>query len=63
MKKSYLPYLLPFRCIIFFLIFIVVAFVTGKKMYEISNWWSIIASIVNIVTIFLLLFITKKARK
>lgn len=60
MKNKYLPYLLPMRCFIFLLIFVVGAFVTDKKMDEISNWWSVVASIINIVTILLLLFITKK---
>ena len=60
MKNKNLPYILPFRCVIFLLVFIVGAFVTGKKVDEISNWWSNIASIVNVVTILLLLFITKK---
>lgn len=59
-KNRYLPYLLPLRCVIFLLIFAVGAFVTDKKLDEISNWWSIIASMVNVVTILILLFITKK---
>lgn len=59
-RKRYLPYLLPFRCVIFFLFFVIGAFVSEKKMDEISNWWSIIASMVNVVTILILLFIAKK---
>lgn len=59
-EKTLLPYLLPFRSIIFMLIFIVGAFITNKKISEISNWWSIVASLVNIITILILLFITKK---
>lgn len=55
-----LPYILPVRCVIFLLIFIIGASVTGKKVDEISNWWSIIASIVNLVTILVLLAIGKK---
>ena len=57
MKNKNLPYILPFRCVIFLLVFIVGAFVTGKKVDEISNWWSNIASIVNVVTILLLLYV------
>lgn len=55
-----LTYILPLRCIIFLLVFIIGASVTGKKVDEISNWWSIIASIVNVATILILLVIAKK---
>lgn len=59
-NNKYLPFLLPFRCIIFLMIFIVGAFAVNKKMEEISNWWSIAASVVNIITIFILIFVSKK---
>ena len=55
-----LPFLLPFRCIIFVLIFMLGSFITGKSLDEISNIWSIVASAVNIVTILLLILLTKK---
>lgn len=58
-NNKYLPYLLPFRCIIFILIFIIGAFVVNKNLDEISNWWSIVASSVNIVTILILVAIAK----
>lgn len=61
-RNSYLPYLLPLRCISFLLIFTVGAFAVDKKVEEISNWWSVAASLVNIVTILLLLFVAKKTR-
>lgn len=60
MKNKLYPYLLPIRCFIFLLIFIIVSFSTGKELDEISNIWSIVASIVNIATILLLVFITRK---
>lgn len=62
MKKQnrYLSYLLPFRCIVFLLIFVVGASVVDKKLDEISNWWSVVASIVNVVTISILIVITNK---
>ena len=59
-KNKYLAWLLPFRCIVFFLIFIIGASFVDKKVDEISNWWSVIASIVNIVTILILVILTKK---
>lgn len=55
-----LPFLLPFRCIFFILFFIIGSFITGKSLDEISNIWSVVASVVNIVTILLLVFLTKK---
>lgn len=53
-------YLLPMRCVIFALIFIIGAITTKQKIEDISNWWSIVASIVNIVVILILFFITRK---
>lgn len=55
-----LPFLLPFRCIIFAVIFIIGSIITGKMLGEISSIWSIAASAVNFVTILLLMLITKK---
>ena len=55
-----LAFLLPFRCIIFVLIFIIGSLVTGKSLDEISNIWSIAATAVNIVTILLLVLLTRK---
>lgn len=60
MKTKFYPYLLPIRCIIFLLIFIIVSFTTGKGLDEISNIWSIVASVVNIAIILLLVLITRK---
>ena len=60
MKKSNLKYLLPFRLIMFLLIFIVGSYVTKKKLSDISNWWSIVATIVNILTILVLLLLCRK---
>ena len=53
-------YLLPIRCVIFVLIFVIGAIVTKQKVEDISNWWSIVASIVNIVVILVIYFFTKK---
>lgn len=59
-KNRFLPYLLPIRCVIFLLIFIIGAHICNKNTDEISNWWSIVASIVNIATILLLITVSKK---
>ncbi len=60
MSNKKLPFLLPFRCIIFVLIFIIGSLVTGKSLDEISNIWSIAATAVNVVTILLLVLLTRK---
>jgi hypothetical protein len=60
MKNRNLPFLLPFRCIIFFLIFIISSAVLNKSLDEISNIWSVVATVVNIITIFILILATKK---
>ena len=57
MKNRHLPFLLPFRCIIFFLIFIISSAVLNKSLDEISNIWSVVATVVNIITIFILIAI------
>ncbi len=59
-KNKNLVYLLPIRCVIFALIFITGAIITKQKVEDISNWWSIVASIVNIAVIFILCFFAKK---
>ena len=58
MKKMY--YLLPIRCVVFLLTFVIGATVVGKRIEEISNWWSVVASIVNVLTIAVLIFTVKK---
>lgn len=58
---SYLPYLLPARSVIFLLVFLAGAYFTKQNVSGISNWWSIVASAVNIVTILFLVIASKKA--
>ena len=58
-RNKYMVCLLPIRCVIFALTFVVGAIMTKQKTDDISNWWSIVASIVNIVTILILFFIAK----
>lgn len=60
MNNKKLPFLLPLRCVAFALIFLIGAVVTGRSLNEISNIWSIVASLVNIATILLLALVTKK---
>ncbi len=60
MKVKNAKYLLPIRSILFLLVFVVGAFTTGTKVSDISNWWSIVASIINIVTVLIIIAIAKK---
>ncbi len=60
MNKKFLPYLLPLRCVVFLLVFIVGSAIMGKALDEISHWWSVAATVVNIFTILLLFGITKR---
>jgi len=60
MKKENLKYLLPIRSIMFIIIFIVGSYITKKSLNDITNWWSIVATIVNVITILILLFIAKR---
>ena len=63
MNNSRLKYLLPIRSIMFILIFVIGSIVTNKSLNSISNWWSVVATIVNIVTIIILILITKNNYK
>ena len=58
-KNKYMVYLLPIRCVVFAFTFVAGAIMTKQKIDDISNWWSIAASIVNIITILILFFIAK----
>lgn len=60
MENKKIPYLLPIRCAIFLLMFIIGSAITGKSLDEISHWWSVIASAVNILTILLLFLVARK---
>ena len=60
MSRTKLPYLLPIRSVIFVIVFVLGAKIIGKELSDISNWWTIVATIVNIFTIILLIFVSKK---
>ena len=62
-KTGKLKFLLPIRCILFCLIFVIGSIITNKELCGISNWWSIVASIVNIITIIILVMVAKKVGK
>jgi len=60
MNKKYLPFLLPIRSIIFVLVFIAGSHMVRKEVDEISNWWTIVATIINILIIVMLILVAKK---
>lgn len=60
MSKKVYPYLLPFRCIVFILVFVIGSSLVHKNINDISNWWSIVTTVVNILTILLLVFVARK---
>ena len=62
MKNSKLKYLLPIRIIMFVLIFVIGSITTKQNLNDISNWWSIVATVVNIVTILILVSAAKKMK-
>lgn len=55
--KGYL--LLPIRSVLFMLTFLVISVLTGRALTELSSWWSVIASVINIVVIGVLIAISK----
>lgn len=63
MEKKNSIMLLPIRCIAFLMIFIIGSQIVNRDLSEISNWWSIVATIVNIFTIALIVVIAKKDNK
>ena len=59
MKKKFLPVLMPLRSLIFIAVFIVISMITGRGLADISNIWSVVASVVNIISVAALIFITR----
>ncbi len=57
--KKILPYFMPLRSLLFIAIFVTASFITKKPLAEISNIWSIIASILNVLTVTILFILTK----
>lgn len=47
-------FILPLRCVMFTATFSACGLIAQKPLTEITNWWTIIASAINIVTVFVL---------
>lgn len=62
-KKNILPMLLPVRSVMFVLTFMAASAIAGKSLEDISNIWSPAISIINIVTILLIVILAKRNGK
>ena len=51
---------MPFRSVLFILVFLAAAAVTGKDLSDVSNIWSVAASVINILFVLALVLITRK---
>ncbi len=60
MRNKKLILLMPLRSVLFILVFITVSAVTGKNLSDISNIWSVAASVINILFVLSLVLITRK---
>ena len=58
MRKIF-PCLLPVRSIMFILIFTAGAAITKSSVSDISNWWSIVATAANLITIAILILMAR----
>ncbi|MDD3172515.1 MAG: hypothetical protein PHF63_02405 [Herbinix sp.] len=59
MKKTW-PFIIPlFRSVLFIMIGVLFAGLTGQTLEQSSRWWSIICTVCNIITIALLMIICK----
>lgn len=57
-RKSAL--LLPIRSVIFLLVFLIGSAITGKALGSISNWWSVTATAVNVLTVLIIVLYAKR---
>lgn len=62
MMKNRLYLLLPVRSLMFIAVYIIISLMSGKKLEDLSQWWSVIASIINILFIGILLYVCKKQK-
>lgn len=58
--KGNLSFLLPVRSVMFLAVFFMLSVVSKKDLKEISNWWSVIATLVNVITLVILIMFQKK---
>ncbi|MCR5050149.1 MAG: CPBP family intramembrane metalloprotease [Paludibacteraceae bacterium] len=61
MENKLLPILLPVRSVKFLFVFLAGALITETDVERLGRWWSIIAVVVNILTIMLLVYVAHKS--
>lgn len=62
-NKQKLWLVLPMRCLLFITAFSLCSMITRKDLTEITNCWSVIASLINGITIFVLWMICRRSGK
>ena len=60
MRNKKLILLMPLRSVLFIVVFVLASVITGKQLEDISNIWSVAASIINILFILALVLISKR---
>ncbi|MBP3604101.1 MAG: CPBP family intramembrane metalloprotease [Lachnospiraceae bacterium] len=60
--KNRLYLLLPIRSLMFVGVFMLLSLILGEKLENLFHWWSVIASIINVLVIGILLFLCKKQK-
>ena len=60
MKRDKLPYLLPIRSVVFLIIFLAGSRIISKQLNDMSSWWTTVATIANILTVIMLIYISRK---
>lgn len=53
-------FVLPMRCLLFIAAFFLCSIITQRNLTGITHWWSMLASVINIVTIIVLWIICKR---
>ena len=62
-NKQKIWLVLSMRCLLFITAFSLCSVITQRRLTEITHWWSILASLINIVTIFVLWVICRRSDK
>lgn len=52
-------FVLPLRCLLFMAAFFLCSIISQRDLTEITHWWSILASVINMITIIILWIICK----
>lgn len=56
-------FVLPLRCLLFIAAFSFCSMITRRSLTEITHWWTLLASVVNLVTIAVLWIICRRSSK